>query len=435
MNVGKVGSYFEDGKRLFLAKKEMAGEMFKLAPKSIQRLKKIGDKNGDENFNILVNAVGTAAVAPFFIAYNPLSKTDENTKKYSALRQPVSAILAVVTQCGLVIPWNRGIDYLTNNGKLGQHFSLEGFQDSKYLFRQLKKANPGKSKKEIDALVKAKQAEQYGRLYSEFLESGTITVGKSKLAEQDVLDILSETCDGIIKKNEDMLGRYKEGGEKYANKMRRAEFLFGNHKTVEERLTEIKKGLANCSDQDAVTKYMKNLVKKSKNDGVVSEMLKIFEEDLAPKGNKDAIIEQINHILKKSEEYQGLGDLNKVRETVIAAIRNQSEELGVQQTHFKQIKQMIQDKKPISAILDLIKKEKITFNSKDLELDNIRTGVIDKFIAKSSKRIKGLKAVTGLAVSLAIMPFTCCALNYLYPRFMDTFFPSLSKSKKEGGKK
>ena len=100
--------------------------------------------------------------------------------------------------------------------------------------------------------------------------------------------------------------------------------------------------------------------------------------------------------------------------------------------HFKSIQKLAQENGSFQKIMELIKKEKLADR---VELDDIRVGVIDKYIDKISKRIKGQKAISGLALSLAIMPVTCCALNYIYPRFMDKFFPHLSKAKKEGGNK
>ena len=48
-----------------------------------QKLNKI--KIGEAS-NISINALGTAVVAPIFIAYNPLSKTDEQTKNQNTYK-------------------------------------------------------------------------------------------------------------------------------------------------------------------------------------------------------------------------------------------------------------------------------------------------------------------------------------------------------------
>ena len=55
-------------------------------------------QNDGEILNTLVTAVGTAVVAPIFIAGNPFSKEDKETKWYSAMRQTISAIIAMAMQ-------------------------------------------------------------------------------------------------------------------------------------------------------------------------------------------------------------------------------------------------------------------------------------------------------------------------------------------------
>ena len=44
---------------------------------------------------------------------------------------------------------------------------------------------------------------------------------------------------------------------------------------------------------------------------------------------------------------------------------------------------------------------------------------------------KNFKKMSGLVFGLALLPITCGLLNWAYPRFMDTFFPKLSKAKKQ----
>lgn len=106
-------------------------------------------KNEGEVMNILVNAVGTALVAPFFIAFNPISKEDKNTKLYSALRQPISAALAIITQVGVVTKFNKYIDKLAVNGKLGKDYDMSIRPFAKYTYNQVKKNNPNFTRDQI----------------------------------------------------------------------------------------------------------------------------------------------------------------------------------------------------------------------------------------------------------------------------------------------
>src|SRR5574344_768776 len=81
------------------------------------------DKKIGEFQNILLNSIGTGLVAPIFIKWNPLSKTDSDTKTYTAWRQPVSAVLAIATQAVITLPFKYATDYMTNNGLLGKIYN------------------------------------------------------------------------------------------------------------------------------------------------------------------------------------------------------------------------------------------------------------------------------------------------------------------------
>ena len=434
-SVGKIGSNAYDiGKNYFLSQSALNSEMSKYIPKQLKTLQQI-DKYSGEAFNIGINALGTAAVAPIFIAYNPLSKTDEETKKYSALRQPISAVLTVITQAGLVIPWNRLLDNWNNNGKSGQFYDKRGFQDKSYLMRQAKKANPTKSKKELEAIVKAQQADQYGRLYADFIEKGTLNIGGKPISEEQMREIINDACKDKIKKGQETLERYKFNGEKYNNKINRVIYLYQNKDIVLEKMAKIQTDIASMNEKE-IGQYIKKTIKEAKASGTDKELINIYEIDLKPKVDKSSLTKQIEHIIERTNAYSKYPNEMSLKQSIHDSLVKSKAATEKQIAHFQEIQKLAQEKGSFEKIMKLIKMEKLRDSQLgDIELENIRVGVIDKYIDKLSKRIKGQKAITGLVVSLAIMPFTCCALNYLYPRFMDKFFPHLSKAKKEGGKK
>ena len=79
------------------AAKPLKEFLLDIMPGKIKKMVKIHEGMGEVQ-NQLINATGTGLVAPLFIKYNPISKTDEDTRTYTAWRQPVSAVLAVGTQ-------------------------------------------------------------------------------------------------------------------------------------------------------------------------------------------------------------------------------------------------------------------------------------------------------------------------------------------------
>lgn len=114
--------------------------------------KNVGDSLDDLNFftrfnswynknneikTIVFTALGTGIIAPIVLTINPIAKEDEKTKKYTALRQPLSAGLAIITQVGINTPIPKIIDrafvlkgklpfyYLPDPNKIGKKGELE----------------------------------------------------------------------------------------------------------------------------------------------------------------------------------------------------------------------------------------------------------------------------------------------------------------------
>lgn len=283
----------------FTREKEIKGQLLAEMPGSIKFLDKMKNFVGEVP-NIIINSVGTGLVAPIFIKYNFLSKTDNDTRTYSAWRQPVSAVLAVLTQAGLVIPVNSLINNMCNKGRFtGNEYNTTAYQDLDYLKKVIKKENPNLSKQEIKKLAEARQYKQLEDMIEHLFEHNTIEYTEKgvlkRLKPEQIKSLLTETTEKLLK-NE------KEG-------------------TAEH-----------------------------------SELSKIQE---LLKGNKT-------------------------------------------------LKEIAHDNHDVS---------KVTYEAVQKHISNIAAGM------KSSKQI------LGLIVSLSILPVTCCLLNYIYPRFMDTFFPNLSSKK------
>lgn len=102
-----------------------------------------------EKQDIVINAVGTGCVAPIFIKYNKQSEADKNTKTYSALRQVAMAIISVVTQIGIMIPFDRYLNKLIKQSKLGDDYII----DEKILKDKNKNLNPDELKKQLKAIL------------------------------------------------------------------------------------------------------------------------------------------------------------------------------------------------------------------------------------------------------------------------------------------
>ena len=287
-----------------MEEKVLNDEMLKNSPKAVKFLDKAKNFVGEVP-NILINAVGTGLVAPVFIKHNFLSKADDDTRTYSAWRQPVSAVLAVLTQAGLVIPFNKVINKMTNSGEFKEgNCNKKAYQDLDYIEKQIKKENKNLTKEEVKKLAKEKQFTQLQDIIEELYTKDNISYkGKN----------------GIVNLDKKELSEMME-------------------KTVDKMGENIKEG----SKEAKVLAEMKEAIKNKKS---MKEIYKI------------------------------------------------SQKIGGQQ------------------------EGKFVYD------------VAQKYISNVEASIKGSKQLTGLLVSLAILPVTCSLLNWVYPKFMDAFFPELSSKK------
>ena len=166
--------------------------------------------------NQLINAFGTGLVAPLFIMYNPLSDKDQDTKTYTAMRQPISAMLAVGTQAAIVVPFNALIKRDADLGYLPMQYNRTLFPSDDFIEKLVKKENPGrkfKKNKDVDelkdAIAKYKK-EHYEKPLIEMIENDKIifntTDGKNKstleMPKDKFDELFKETIDEIIAEEE-----------------------------------------------------------------------------------------------------------------------------------------------------------------------------------------------------------------------------------------
>lgn len=209
--------------------KEVKKELLSQMPKSIRLLDKMKNFVGEVP-NIIINAVGTGLVAPIFIKHNPLSKADDDTRTYSAWRQPVSAVLAIATQVSMVAPFNTLLNNMTNKGEFtflkdkGNKYNKSAYQDVDFLEKQIKKDKPGLPKEEIQKLAKAKQYTQLEDMIESLYHKNTVKyVANGKpvsLTADEVKTLVEKTANGMLEKATDpndkklaesLLAKIKEG--------------------------------------------------------------------------------------------------------------------------------------------------------------------------------------------------------------------------------
>lgn len=130
--------------------------------------------DNNEMTNNLITAVGTAFVAPIFIAFNPFTKKEsKETKTYSAARQPISAVITLGVQLALVNVANEFLDKWATNGtfkKFGIDFDAEPRES--FLTKQIKKEGKKLNREELIKEIKVRQDLAEEKMVQKLIEEG-----------------------------------------------------------------------------------------------------------------------------------------------------------------------------------------------------------------------------------------------------------------------
>lgn len=444
-----------------------------LMPGKIKMMVKMHEGMGEVQ-NQIINAVGTGLVAPVFIKYNPLSKTDEDTRTYTAWRQPVSAVLAVGTQAAIVVPFNSLIKKMADIGYLPMHNNSSLFPSDDYLKKEIKASNPSKSytKAEMKEAIKAKQKEYAKALEKMILETNKITVNttngidgkivKEDMKPEDFKKLFKETLDGLIKDEAEEM--YKATNKKGPKKLARNLFY---HEHLDETLKVLERlkgkvgsdssveDTANFSDKEFSKIFKKECnetikdIKKggydSKTKGTLIEIvneLKDINYGITNSAERASFIKKIDKMMTSAKQMAAMESVSDISDYVNNIIKSRISAIEGSSSLLKNIRNLLETSditvKEAQEMIDAeIAKAKGTkgdaVESAGQRLRDIVDSLADKigeqFKKNNKANIEGTKRWLGLASSLAILPVTCWMLNKIYPWFMDLAFPNLSNKK------
>ena len=481
----------------YVIDKRIARAVGVLVPKDIKTFYALGKNNG-ENLNNIVTAVGTAGVAPIFIRFNPLSDEDPKVKAYSALRQPLSACLALGIQLPVMTTYNYLLDKWAESGKVRRidlsakppENVLKTYAKSRYnqelreyfaagnsVEDMNKKFFKGRNKQQYieDIIQEARnnifyaQRDRMRRLAKADLP---ITTSVLRDANGKVIDWFHPTKLEEIKDLE-----YVRPDE--LNKARNAAFpevlremgVDTNDKSLFDikmdwtaddpyaKFEKMKKG--EIEIPDSLKDFKKSAVKKAlkKSNVKYSDFKKQLEsaaEEKAINFVKKDIAEEIAVKVETSKAFNKLSEkFSKEVDRILndPSIRTADKKPTIYKTEIDIVNSYIENiKEQISKTDDAkeIKKlNRVIEKLKDKKINEIRYhGSTYDEVARSVKVKRWLKAeinrregvfknfkkLSGLLFGLAILPFTCGLLNWAYPRFMEKFFPKLCDAKAQAKK-
>lgn len=419
-------------------------------PVTVKTAKKLSSGLGEVQ-NTMINAIGTGVIAPIFIKFNPLSKSDEDTRTYAAWRQPVSAVLAILTNVYLTVkPFDKAMENMVNKGVLDDDYNRTAFQDEKFIAKELKKQHPEYSEQQISQKAKAIVEEQSRKLLNDIRENETIKI--SRYNQKGLFDVNKGLFQGAVKGAiqkliDGEIGEKKRlQEEKQVYRIRRREFYRTHNKETLDYVTEVEK-ILNESDLSKVKSGLKAKIKELKGSKDCAELKLITQEILGlAKGNIpkedekafiEAMLEKLHKVKKTAINYgpDKMADKAAVEAAIKSELSSRITEIDNTLNFYKRVQQAINDGKTVKDIERMFEAE-VGKNAR-LKRKNIifAKRVADTFKDNIKGSIKCNKQVCGIIIGLIAAPFSCYLLNAVYPVFMDTFFPNLSNKKGKGKNK
>jgi len=413
-------------------------------PKSTKVLKYLGS-NGGEIQNITINAIGTGLVAPIFIKYNFLSKADEDTRTYSAWRQPISAGLAIITQAGLTAPFYRIFDNWANNGTFGEALNRTPFQDDFYLHKLAKKKYYNTPKKNIWDIVKNIQEQQRENLLRTLEEQNTVIYtrkdgSKLKMKEETLKNAMLETVNKLAKSDNTSLNEIKKTIEK---RNERGKYYSKQYSEASTFLNEIYTNIENATTHNDIKAYFSKKMRELKSSNAPNEKISIIDEvrqraKVVSNGREaisfsdiqQALLEKVKKMQLHAKEYSVLKSDTEVENYVEKLAYKEKSKLEAATEFYDLLKTQISEQSSVREI-----RKQIDAKCKELDIKNsglnknFTEELANQIMSRAKTNMKWYKQFVGIFVSLSILPVTCTLLNWIYPRFMDSFFPNLSSKK------
>ncbi len=347
------------------------GEEVHKKSKFVPRVLTYLGQNDGEILNTLVTAVGTSVVAPIFIAGNPFSKEEKETKWYSALRQPISAIIAVVFQLYVNNKFNDWMARGSSTGSFGEAYDLRAMPKAKYLKKIIKLEHPDWDKKQINAEVTNRQNDAERNIVKEY---------RAKLTNKqvDIKELVS--ADSLDKAKKELTEEHKNELEGKSPKSIK--------KFISEKMTP------QMIEERAAKNIEASLEMEAKSKFKIRELAQKF----------NSLDDAITHITETKPA-------NETEKKILDSVLDRLETI--------KLYEQSEGLKAFSSVKDIGKTyEKVLHNVKIKRLVKSKTSDAAKAFAKLNKW-------TGIFVSLVTLPFSCGLLNWAYPRVMEKVMPKL----------
>ncbi|MFA7658021.1 MAG: hypothetical protein WCY19_01150 [Candidatus Gastranaerophilaceae bacterium] len=404
---------------------------------------RLADTSGEMQ-NQSINAIFTSTLAPFWIAFNPFTKKSKEDKEYLALRQPISALIAISGGFAMTVGINRFMDKIYNDG-YNKDIDLRPCPNKTYIKRKFKRdhsinKNKAEQLKDYIKKIQDERREFFAFLISEE-NPESILKGIDELQEKQKIKV--PNLDTAKKINE-----YLDANN--LNKLKFGDFLknrfgFEFHENGKFKPIAVESTLSKVNAMDFLEEM--GLVEKGKvSEDELRKTLAIYQQER----NIGAIEAEIfnEKVLRKD----GAKKLQEIAGKIASRITQMTvgEEIGKARSislgqFFHQL-QYKADNGELQKLMDMsmadvLAEFKDKFEGK-LKGFNNKAGLkefAENMLKINAKRLekhaKNYKNYTNIFFNLFATAITCTILNWAYPRIVKGVFPNLVKDDKKGGNK
>lgn len=440
-------------------------------------------KTAGEIQNIAIQNIGTAFVAPIFIVNNPLSKEDDKSKKYSAWRQPLSALIAVPLSIGSNYAVGLWFDEAAKKGTF-KRFDMRAMWPENYLKRRYNKISNALKKSDVTQAKFDRRSKEVIDLLNDS-EIKDYKTFKTKYGTfQDFIDGVNKVTSKIAA--EDLL---RPDNEKGLHKLAVRDFLI---EKLNFKVSDMYPEKLNRDDVDIKLKNTTALsfLKEFGFDGIEEKQLRTFvnnnylrklcmeetkqnaesaekifnaikEVTADPKAfeaNKELFINRLSKVGLDDKERKTVSRLcenllpQKIVEEETISLRNFLKIFDMDDNFFENPKLKWNVNKFILFLDRELQPEKLR-NKEAVVRSFVENEITSDYIAKQGEKSlkyavkiaqKGAQKagsalspfgkVLGIFVSIAVIPPQCSFLNWYYPKVMKKCFPKLAASKAEKSK-
>lgn len=414
----------------------------------------LSDTQGELQAQI-INNFFTGTLAYVMIAHNPFSKNDdENKKKYSAWRQPISAVIAMTVGFGMTLGINRFMDNLYHKGHI-ETIDLRLEPGKEYLKRAFKKhckkTGTERTKENLNNF-KEKIKEERMKFFTQLAVENpdniefdkatkAIKINGKDIQEGQTIKVpgfeTKEALDKYLKEHnlhnlkfKDFLSErfgfefYPENGD-FKPQITKAKLdgIKTQHFLKEMGLIEE----VNLANEEEVIRILSSL-QQARQSGSFGESARICKTSAA------GALEIVGKTSTRIGQMMQRGDKREVATTNLEQFFHQAADYLTNDKTSMETLVKLKDETMAEVLIrfkNLFVSNLLKGFKKDADLTSFAKNILKNSANRMAEHSKNYQKYTGIVFNLITTAISCTILNWAHPRVMESFFPELIQTAKK----